>query len=307
MGDTVIALSSRASFNNYRESIKYAKSFGYRGIDWYLEFYRISSWKGSRDKFFNAIRDSKLLYSFHAPVNDAQIAIKDQIYSKVAFDYLKMYIDFLGEVSPANLTIHIGSRDIPLEDLSWDNAMDSLKRLVEHGHSKNVRICVENLAYGWTSNPELLMQIAESTDTYITFDIGHTTGGPWVRENNGTSLEFLDIIASRVLNAHVYEYENDRGEHEVPVDDSKISPVLDRLSDIGCNWWVLELSTYKDTEDTLTVIKKYLESRKIREAYESDYPGSGLCNKTLPYHKEFSQATFNRGKKRNSYSPHRTD
>lgn len=47
----------------------------------------------------------------------------------------------------------------------------------------------------------------------------------------------------KVLNAHVYEYENNKGEHFVPGPDSQIIPVLYKLAEIGCHWWVLELYT----------------------------------------------------------------
>jgi sugar phosphate isomerase/epimerase len=112
------------------------------------------------------------------------------------------------------------------------------------------------------------MQIAESVDAGITFNIGYARGSPWVRENCGTVLQFFDIISSRVLNAHVYEYENNKGEHLVPGPDSRIIPVLDKLAEIGCHWWVLELYTYKETEETFKFVKKYLETRRIK--YEKD-------------------------------------
>ena len=237
-----IALSSRVSFNRYRECIRYAKENGYQGIEWYLDYYRLPAWKGLRDKFFNFLRESDLQYSFHAPTQDVELALKDRTFSTVALDYLKMYIDFLAELAPVTLTIHLGARRIPAEELSWDHAMDHLRRLTEHGFSRNVRVCLENLTGGWTGNPERLMEMVVASGAGITFDIGHVRGGKWVQEGHGTALEFLNIIASKVLNAHVYEYENEKGEHLVPGSDTQIFPILHRLSEVGCQWWVLELT-----------------------------------------------------------------
>jgi len=66
------------------------------------------------------------------------------------------------------------------------------------------------------------------------------------------------------VNPHVYEYENDKGEHFVPGPGSQIIPVLDKLTEAGCHWWVLELSTYQEIEETLKFIKKHLNERRIR-------------------------------------------
>ena len=55
MNRPLIILSSRASLNRYRESIRYARENHYDGIEWYLDFYRLPAWKGLRDKFFNAL------------------------------------------------------------------------------------------------------------------------------------------------------------------------------------------------------------------------------------------------------------
>lgn len=266
MKKPLLALSSRASFNRYRECIRYAEENHYQGIEWYLDYYRLPAWKGLRDKFFNTLRQSDLQYSFHAPSNDVELALKDRTYSAVALDYLKMYVDFLAELAPVTVTIHIGARRIPVEELSWEHAMDHLKRLTEHGSSKSVTVCLENLAHGWTGNPEKLMEMVTSSGARITFDIGHARGGKWVREGHGTALEFLAIIAPKVLNAHVYEYENERGEHLVPGRDTQILPLLNKLSGIGCQWWVLELNTYQETVQTRMVVEEYFTSQKQKTA-----------------------------------------
>ena len=255
----LVVLSSRASFNRYRESIRYAKENHYDGIEWYLDFYRLPAWKGLRDKFLTALCDSGLRHSFHGPTTDVDISLREKSYSTVAFEYQKMYIDFLAELAPFTYTIHIGGRRIPVEELSWEHAMDHLKRLTEHGYSKNVTVCLENLVRGWTGHPEKLMEMVTSSGAGITFDIGHARGGSWVQEGHRTATDFLNVIAPRVLNTHVYEFEDERGEHLVPDQNTRIFPLLERLSEIGCRRWVLELNTYKETEETRTTVENYLK------------------------------------------------
>lgn len=254
----LVVLSSRASLNRYRESIRYAKENDYQGIEWYLDYYRLPAWKGLRDKFFNTLQESGLQYSFHAPTADVELALKDRTYSAVALEYLKMYIDFLAELAPFPFTIHIGGRRIPVEELSWEYAMDHLKRLTEHGYSRNVTVCLENLVRGWTGNPEKLMEMVIASGAGVTFDIGHARGGKWAQEGHRTAIDFLNIVASRVLNAHVYEYEDERGEHVAPGQDTRIFPLLEKLLAMGCPWWVLELNTFKDAEETRRVVEDYL-------------------------------------------------
>ena len=106
-------------------------------------------------------------------------------------------------------------------------------------YSKNVTVCLENLVGGWTGNPEKLMEMVTSSGAGITFDIGHARGGKWVQNGHGTALEFLNIVAPKVINAHVYEYENEKGEHWSRHESTQISPLLERLSEMvaGGGFW----------------------------------------------------------------------
>lgn len=267
-----LVLSSRFSFNRYHECIRYAQEKKYQGIEWYLDYFRLPAWKGLRDQFLNTLRESGLLFSFHAPTNDVELALKNRIHSTVALDYLKMYIDFLSELAPVKFTIHLGARRIPVEELSWEHALNHLKRLTEHGYAKKVTVCLENLVGGWTGHPETLMELVTSSGAGITFDIGHAGGGEWVQGGHGTPLTFLNIIAPKVLNAHVYEYENERGEHLAPGQDTQIFPLLERLLAMGCPWWVLELNTSKEAEETRMTVEHYLNGSLEKKAGDGVSP-----------------------------------
>jgi hypothetical protein len=105
------------------------------------------------------------------------------------------------------------------------------------------------------------MEMAGACNAGITFDIGHARGGQWVREKRGTALDFLNIIASKAANAHVYGYENEKGEHLAPTDAGEISSILTRLSEIGCRWWVLELNAYAEIENTRRIINGHLNPK----------------------------------------------
>jgi sugar phosphate isomerase/epimerase len=256
-----IALSSRIWFHRWREAIPYAREKGYQGIEWYLDTMRLPAWRGLRERFFTALTESGLAWSFHAPANDCEIALKEKVHARAALDYLRMYLDFLAELAPFLFTLHIGARHIPMEELSRDLLSEHLKILVDHGRSRGIRVCVENLTHGWTSDPDGLREMVEAAGARIVFDVGHAAGGPWVKAGKGTVVDFLDRVAPNVAGAHVYELENERGDHLPAGPGTRILPVLDRLGQVGCRWWVLELNSREETEETLEQVRKFV-SRK---------------------------------------------
>ena len=175
---------------------------------------------------------------------------------------------------PNLLPLHSQSISEPdesrLKELSWEYAMDHLKRLTEHGYSKNVTVCLENLVGGWTGHPDKLMEMVTSSGAGITFDIGHARGGKWVQEGHGTALDFLNIVAPKVLNAHVYEYEDERENTWCRIRAPRYSRFWKDCLEMGCRWWVLELNTYKEAEETRMTVENYLEGAAEKRARDAE-------------------------------------
>ena len=253
-----LILSSRSSFNRYRECIDYALKNDYQGVEWYLDYYRIPAGKQSRAKFFDALRESGLVHGFHGPVNDADIAQRDASHSGAACAYHMMDLDFHSELAPLTYTVHIGGRRIAAEELSRRHAADNLAKLCAHARSKGITLCLENLTRGWTGDPVTLLAMVETAEAAVTFDVGHARGGQWVREGQGSALDFLNIVAARVANAHIYECEDDAGRHVPPQNTAALAPLLERLATIGCRRWVLELDGYAATEATRRVVDEHI-------------------------------------------------
>lgn len=159
-----------------------------------------------------------------------------------ARDAVAAYKTLIAEISRQGgsyLTIHIGL-NYSEDDLSFEGAKENLAELVGFSQSMNVNLCVENLKRGFTGNPHLFTELVEYSGAYVTFDIGHATSSLAAAHGFGP-LEFLELIAHRVVNTHVYEYELDGVGHVAPQDLSVIGPVLAELQSAGCGWWVIEL------------------------------------------------------------------
>jgi hypothetical protein len=138
-----LGLSSRSSFHRYHECIRYAQEKKYQGIEWYLDFFRLPAWKGLRDQFFNTLRESGLLFSFHAPTNDVEPALKDRIHSTVALDYLKMYRFILGRASSSRCLLK-ESLSYRSDFLGFQAFLTTLLQMESSIYSTQIKLlCVE--------------------------------------------------------------------------------------------------------------------------------------------------------------------
>lgn len=181
-----------------------------------------------------------------------------------AQDAVAAYKDLITGISRQGgtyLTIHIGL-NYSDDDLSFEDAKENLADLVRFAQSKNVNLCVENLRHGFTGNPHMFAELIKYSGAYVTFDIGHATSS-LAAANGFGPIELLELIAHRVVNTHVYEYELDGVGHVAPQDLSVIGPVLERLQGTGCAWWVIELQE-DDLCNTRELVFELLKDSVIR-------------------------------------------
>jgi sugar phosphate isomerase/epimerase len=258
MQQPFLVTTSRASGSNFLEAVEFAKAHAFDGIDWNLDVFRLPVASPLRAKFFGAARESGLGSRFHAPCQDTEIAHADPLISGVALHYLKLHVELIRELGPGFLTIHIGSRSIPVEELSWEKAVANLSELVAYGKDRGVTVCLENLKKGWTSDPRQWRELLDLTGAAATFDVGHAHASPVVASGELSLVDFLDAAGDRVKNAHVYQIETPDGYHQPPSDLVQLAPVLDRLLQHGCTWWLLELKSYQEILATRDLIRTSL-------------------------------------------------
>jgi sugar phosphate isomerase/epimerase len=161
------------------------------------------------------------------------------------------------------MTVHLGLGRRSPEGLSWERTIRALADLVSYAESLGVRLCLENLASGWSSRPQLFEKLIRKTGAGITLDIGHARVCQSVQCREFELEDFALPHQDRVLNAHIYHEEVD-GRHVPPACVNDIRDRLDLLSWLGCNWWVLELREKEPLLATLKIVREYLESREAR-------------------------------------------
>ena len=236
-----LAVSTRSYGDQYSIAVEEASSRGFSGLDWNLDPMRIAVASNARKKFYECALSSGLPSRFHAPCHDTELGHVNPLMSSTAVQYLKMYIYLIRDFPETSFTVHIGSRSIPMEELSWDNAVKGLREVVRFGQDHGVTVCLENLKHAWTNNPETFAELVEATGAMVTFDIGHARASPYILAGDYTLEEFLKPVGDKVRNLHVYEIESNRG-HVEPTNLDHIRPVLSWALSMGVTWWVLELS-----------------------------------------------------------------
>ncbi|NMB12235.1 MAG: sugar phosphate isomerase/epimerase [Firmicutes bacterium] len=250
-----IVLTSRASGGDFKTAAQVARELGFDGIDWNLDYFRIAAASNARQAFYDAARSAGVPSGFHGPCHDIELGHKDPRIAKTAVHYLKMYIDFIKAFQGTHMTLHIGSRSISMEEMSWENALLGLKEVAAYGREQGVVICLENLKQGWASEPERLAKLAEYSGASITLDIGHARGSAPLREGRVTLGEYIRPFAHRIRNLHVYEIETLAGKHQEPTSLDNIGPCLKWALEQGITWWVIELDDY----DAMLRVKHLLE------------------------------------------------
>lgn len=199
---------------------------------------------------------------YHGFFPDHEIGHPD---SAVAERAVRLHVAVL-EAMPGRgeqvITFHVG--------IHWKGpivpgrVVENLSRLVEHARGLGITVCLENLRRGPTSHPETVAAWAWASGAMITLDVGHAVSCQRVQSGELTALDFLDMLADRIFEVHMYERETalrqaqDTARHHPPQDMTVLGPIVDRLLDTQCTWWTIELDDYAEALATRTLLLDYL-------------------------------------------------
>ncbi|MBW1783570.1 MAG: TIM barrel protein [Deltaproteobacteria bacterium] len=248
----------------------FALENGFNGIDWSFEVDRLPETPLQESRW---AKDQAVLapleIRYHCPFYQIDLGHDDPVLAKEAEAVFRRIIRLVSKVCGRYLSIHIGLGLDSTEPLSWETTLNNLSRLVQFGAGHRVTVCLENLAWGWTSKPNLFEKLIRLSGAGVTLDIGHARVCESVRSQQYAIGDFVTPHADRVFNAHIYHTEVSGRGHIPPEKVAEIADRLALLQEIGCEWWAIEIKESKALLKTKGIIEDWLRYVDARR------PGTG--------------------------------
>jgi sugar phosphate isomerase/epimerase len=248
---------------NFLPEVKALKEFalthGFDGVDWSFFQDDLPASPAAESAFARSI---SLLHPlevrYHCPFSNLDLGNEDAAEARKAREVLRQVCRLVSKVGGHCLTIHIGLGLSHTLDLCWERTIKGLADLVRFANHLGVRLCLENLALGWTSRPELFEKLLRTTNVWGTIDIGHAQVSPSVTSHLFRVADFVMPHPERFLNAHIYHVERSIG-HIAP---EKLADLWERLLLVQklplCTWWVLELREEAALLQTFGIVREFL-------------------------------------------------
>jgi len=164
------------------------------------------------------------------------------------------------------VTVHVGLGRDSMQGISWEKTVSRLSNLTATATNLGIRVCLENLAWGWTARPELYEKLLRKSGCWGTLDIGHAQVCTSVSSGAYDVADFAVPNPERIRNAHIYHEETVEG-HVPPRQHADIEQRLRLLASLPmCDWWVVELREEEAFLQTLTHVREFLQESRTAEA-----------------------------------------
>lgn len=246
---------------------------GFAGVDWTFTVGDVPSTEPEEQELRRKIQAlSPLEVRYHCAFSGVDLGDEDHERAESAFALFKRACRTVAGLMGRYMTIHLGLGRLDYEDLSWDRSIRRLASLVAFGQTMGVTVCLENLASGWSSRPELFEKLVRRSNASVTLDIGHARMSPSVQSQRFDVEDLVTPHHRKVLNAHIYHEERD-DRHTAPGSLADLEDRLHLLTCLPCDWWVLELREEKALLETLRVVREFLGD----DPGEDPLPASPQC------------------------------
>lgn len=191
---------------------------------------------------------------FHFPLAGYDFSARDAEEARRGFLGAISAVDGIAEVGGRFLTVHL---PIGFDEshCRLPGARHHLTELTAYAAEKNVTVCLENLRWGVTSEPDAFMGLVEAAGCAVTLDVGHANSSD-VAARGFSSVAFAELVAPLVRNAHVYEREEPH--HHCPENLDRIGGTLEALLNSACDWWVIELFDRSEVASTRKLLQGFL-------------------------------------------------
>jgi sugar phosphate isomerase/epimerase len=233
---------------------------GFDGIDWSFDLENLPTRPADESRWVKLLMAlDPLEVRFHCPFPKVDIGHENPEIGKAAKALFQRVTKLVSKAGGKYLTLHIGLGRNTTVILSWDDTIRNLRDMVQYGAEKGVVVCLENLAWGWTSKPNLFEKLIRRTGAGVTFDIGHAQVCEAITSQQFDTEDFVSPHINRVFNAHVYHTEIPGVGHLPPQRLDDIKSRLDILKRIKCSWWTLEIRDVEGLLQTKKIITGYFE------------------------------------------------
>lgn len=240
-----------------------ALDLGLQGIDWTLPAAAVGRGPRAEAELARELAGlSPLEVRFHLAFPGVDLGAEDPEEVRQAQRLYREACRLISKVGGRYVTIHVaGLGRESSADLSWPTAVGALTELVQFAHRLRLRLCVENLAWGWSSRPRLYEKLLRLSGAFGTLDVGHAQVSPAVISGGWRIQDFIAPHPDRILQAHVYHEETEAG-HQPPANLAQIESRLRLLESLPlCTWWVLELHNEPALRQTRAIVEEYFQLR----------------------------------------------
>jgi hypothetical protein len=240
----------------------FALAHGFGGVDWTFTLENFPTTPTGEAALTRTITGlHPLAIRYHCAFARTDLGDEDPEENRRTMQLFRRACRLVAKLGGRIITIHIGGlgRESAF-DLSWQQTLAGLTELVRLTNKLGLKLCIENLAWGWTSRPDLFEKLVRLSGSWATLDLGHARVSPAINSGLFRLRDFVAPHPERFINAHVYHEETEAG-HQPPRSLTDLQDRLDLLRRLPlCHWWVLELRDEAALFATLRVVRQYLDS-----------------------------------------------
>jgi len=237
----------------------FAETHGFQGIEWSFTRATLPQSPEAEAELIESIATlAPMEIRYHCAFRNTDLGDVSLERSREAGRVFRQVCRLVSKLGGKVITIHVGLGLDSTLDLSWDNTLNSLNHLGGYAQSLGIQICLENLAWGWSSRPELFEKLIRKSGVWATLDLGHAFVSHSILSQQYDFADFIAPHPERFLGAHIY-HEEQNDEHIAPSSLSDIHSRLDLLRELpNCKWWVLELREQASLLQTLEITRNYI-------------------------------------------------
>jgi sugar phosphate isomerase/epimerase len=241
----------------------FALTHGFAGVDWTFTLENFPHTPAAETALTRTIAAlHPLAIRYHCAFARTDLGAEDPEENRRTRQLFRRVCRLVAKLGGRVIAIHIGGlgRESAF-DLCWQKTLAGLTELVRLTNQLGLKLCIENLAWGWTSRPDLFEKLVRLSGAWATLDVGHALVSPAVTSGLFRVRDFVTPHPERFVNAHVYHEETEAG-HLPPQSLADLQDRLELLLRLPlCNWWVLELREAAALLPTLQVVREFLQSQ----------------------------------------------